>query len=78
MAKLKGPLFSLGAHGSLGSALTFSGRKSGEQVRFQKKQTDVETTARTTQRGFFQKAAGWWGELTSAEQNEWTSEGNNP
>lgn len=78
MAKLIGPLLSLEAHGTLGNALTFSKRSSGSQVRFQKKQTDIETTARTTQRGFFQTAVGWWHELTPVEQAEWHWEGNNP
>jgi len=76
MVKLSGPLLSLAAHGTVGAALTYSGRASGAQVRFQKKQADVATSARTTQRGFFQKAVGWWHELTPTEQGEWYAEGN--
>ncbi len=78
MAKLVGPLLSLDAHGSIGRELTFSARKSGSQVRFQKKQKDIETAARTIQRGYFQKAVGWWGDLTTDEKSQWAAEGNNP
>ena len=71
MAKLKGPLFSLDAHGTLGNALTFSSRRSGSQVRFQKKQTDFKSAPRAIQRGYFSMGMGWWGELTANEQAEW-------
>ena len=50
MAKLVAPLFSLTASGLVGPRLVFSGRKSGQQVRFQVAQKDVITPARTTQR----------------------------
>lgn len=71
MAKLTGPLLSLDAHGSVGRALTFSSRRSGSQVRFQKKQPDVITTARTTQRGFFEDGYAAWNTLNAAEQQQW-------
>ena len=74
---MSGPLLSIDAHGTLGEALTYSKRTSGAQVRFQKKQADVETAARTTQRSYFQMAVGWWHELTGTEQQEWEAEGNN-
>jgi len=69
MAKLTGPLFSQAASGTMGPRLTFSQRKSGQQVRFQRKQKDYVNTARTTQRGYFQTAAGWWSEMTAAEKS---------
>jgi len=78
MAKLVGPLFSLDAHGSVGRAITFSERRSGPQVRFQKKQVDTATPTRLTQRGYFSKAVDWWHKLTPSEQLEWREEGNNP
>ena len=71
MAKLKGPLFSFGASGSIGPRLTYSQRKSGPQVRFQKAQPDHNTAAQQTQRGFFQTAVSWWHELTGTEQDSW-------
>ncbi len=78
MTKLVAPLLSLDAHGTLGGALTYSKRSSGPQVRFQKKQRGLATSAQTIQRAFFQTAVGWWHELTPTEQEEWRTEGNNP
>lgn len=75
MTKLKGPLFSLDAHGTLGGVLTFSKRKIVKQVRFQRKQKDRVTASRTTQRGYFQTAVSWWHELTATEQNDWAAIG---
>jgi len=75
MAKLKGPLFSNDAHGTLGGVLTFSKRKLVKQVRFQKKQKDRITASRTTQRSYFTMAVSWWHKLTETEQEEWTSIG---
>jgi len=69
MAKIAGPLLSMAASGSMGPRLTFSQRKSGQQVRFQRAQTDVVTSTRTTQRGYFQTATGWWGEMTATEKS---------
>ncbi len=71
MAKLKGPLFSNVASGLLGPRLTFSQRKSGQQVRFQKAQTDVTTTDRTTQRYYFIEAYEQWNTLSPADQQQW-------
>lgn len=68
MAKLRGPLFSLQAHGTIAGALTFSERKKVSQVRFQKKQRDRITVPRTTQRGYFTTAFAWWHEMSSTEQ----------
>ena len=78
MAKLTGPLFSLNAKGSIGKELTFTDRRSGAQVRFQKKQTDISTPSRVINRGYFKTAVGWWHILTPSEQLEWKWEGNNP
>jgi lysophospholipase L1-like esterase len=66
MAKLKGPLFSLEAHGSIGDELTFSKRKSGNQVRFQRKQKDVITADRTIQRDAFKSAPAVWAILADS------------
>ena len=71
MAKTKGPLLSLSAHGSVGAELTFSTKKSGTQVRFQKKQKDLSTTARAIQRAYFAEANEHWLELNSEEQGQW-------
>ena len=59
------------ASGKIGERLVFSQRKSGQQVRFQRAQKDVETDARTTQREYYSTAVSWWKTLTSGEQREW-------
>lgn len=60
MAKLTFPLMSLSAHGTIAKNLTFSERKTGNQVRWQKKQKDVLTTARETQRNKFKSYREAW------------------
>ena len=54
------PLQSMAASGGFGKTLTFSTRKSGPQVRFQKKQKDVITAPRTAQRNKFLIACAMW------------------
>lgn len=71
MVKLKGPLLSLSAHGTIAGILTFSDRKSGSQVRFQRPQVDYLNAARAQQRFWFASAESWWHILTPAEQAEW-------
>ena len=71
MAKLTGPLYSQEASGSFGPRLTFSQRKSGQQVRFQRAQPDVTTSGRTVQRNYFIEAYGKWNTLSGAEQQQW-------
>jgi hypothetical protein len=44
MVKIKGPLFSESASGTVADCMTFSKRKSGQQVRFQRKQKPVLTS----------------------------------
>ena len=68
MAKTEGPLFSQDAHGTVADLLTFSARKSCKQVRFQKKQTDVITTARTEHRAVFLAAVAAWNLLNAGEK----------
>jgi hypothetical protein len=70
MAKTTGPLMSISAHGTMGGALTYSARKNVNQCRFQKKQHYTATTAQSTQRSYFQKATGWWSEMTTAEKSQ--------
>ena len=72
MAKISGPLLSLAARGSVGPRLTFSRRTSGQQVRFQRTQSDVTTSARTIQRDFFDDAVEKWNSLSANDQQEWT------
>ncbi len=72
MAKLKGPLFSLDAHGSFGPRLTFSSRASGSQVRVQRKQKDYENTARETVRNAYRWGIELWNSMPDEEKAYWT------
>jgi len=69
--KLTGPLFSLEASGSVGPRLTFSKRKSGQQVRFQRAQKDVITPKRTAQRLKFNQGLLLWNSLPDVEKHYW-------
>lgn len=70
MATIIGPLMSVTAHGSIGSRLTFSDRKTGQQVRFQNRQVDVKSVAQEAQRSDFLEAVAGWNALTESEQQE--------
>lgn len=69
MVKLSAPLHSLKAQGTVGTNLTFSERKSGSQVRWQKKQKDKITSARTIQRARFSLCLDSWGLYDFGVQN---------
>jgi hypothetical protein len=56
MAKLKAPLFSLGASGQLGKALVFFGWKGLNVVREHVVPANPKTTAQNTQRGYLTEA----------------------
>lgn len=71
MAKLKGPLFSVRASGSVGPRLAFSKRKSGPQVRYQKSQADAKTSAQQTERAYFDEARLMWVTLADADKTAW-------
>jgi hypothetical protein len=73
MAKLKGPLLSISAHGSIAKRITFSRRSTGNQVRYQKPNTDYNTPAQQTQRSLFLEALGKWNELTDEQQALWSA-----
>ncbi len=69
MPKIIGPLFSESASGSVSPVLTFSRRKSGQQVRYQRKQKDVLTADRITARSAYSMAVASWNLLSLAEKN---------
>ncbi len=71
MAKLKGPLLSIDAHGTIAGTLTYSKRKIVKQVRFQRKQKDSVTTDRTTNRTYFQEGITAWHTLTDEQKQTW-------
>ncbi len=51
--KVQGPLFSLEAHGTIGDLLTFSKRRTGQQVRYQRKQKDAQSVDQVSHRAKF-------------------------
>lgn len=71
MAKLKSPLFSLQARGSLGPRLTFCERPSGSHVRFQRAQYDYENAERQPIRQAFRLGIELWNYLPEAEKEYW-------
>ncbi len=71
MAKINGPLLSETARGKIAERLVFSLRSSGQQARFQSKQKDIITEARTTQRAIYLEAVSAWNILTNSEKQEW-------
>lgn len=60
MAKVVAPLFSQTASGTIGQRLTFSSRKTGQQVRFQKKNRYTRSFAQNYQRLSFLFATRGW------------------
>jgi hypothetical protein len=72
MAKLMAPLFSISAHGTVGGVLTYSKRKTANQVRFQQAQRDIETIPRSLQRIKFGASGGVWSNLTQEQKDELT------
>jgi hypothetical protein len=73
MAKVNSPLLSVKASGSVGTILTFSQRRTCQQVRYQRRQTDVISVDRTTQREKFKNAVKKWNELSSEEKTSWNT-----
>jgi len=69
--KISLPLMSADARGSIYSSLTFSVRKSGQQVRWQKKQKDVITPLRTAQRVKFNQGLLFWNSMPDNEKHYW-------
>jgi len=72
MVKIRGPLLSSAASGTVGPRLTFSRRSTGQQARFQRKQKDYVSAGRAQQRLWFSMAEAWWHELSQEERDEWT------
>lgn len=71
MAKIKSPLMSQSASGTIAGNITFSVRTSGQQVRFQKKQKDKITSLRSDHRTIFSSAITAWNLLTSTQKRSW-------
>jgi len=72
MAKVTSPLLSETASGTVGDLLTFSVRKSGQQVRFQRKQKDVFSERREEVRERYRAAVDAWQLLSAPEKRLYT------
>jgi len=72
MAKIKGPLMSVSAQGTIGERLTFSERKSGQQVRFQKAQIikDVGYKQLDNQ-ALYRLIYSYWSSFSDSEKAVW-------
>jgi hypothetical protein len=71
MAKIVGPLMSQEAHGLVGARLTFSKKKTGQQVRFQRSNIDLNSFDQKTNRAVYQDAVAEWNLLSTAEKDVW-------
>lgn len=69
MAKTTGPAMSIEARGSIGEGLTFSERKTGSQVRFQRKQKSPNTTLRAPVRLRYGQAVEAFRALTQEQKD---------
>ena len=65
MTKLKGPLFSVGAHGTLGDVLTFQGGASGPHVGKVPRHRDAGSGGQLSQRALFLAAVANWNGLSA-------------
>ena len=74
MAKIRGPLLSHEARGTIAEKLTFSVRSSGQQVRFQRKQKDVITASRESQREIYSDSVLAWNALSEEEKSYYIEE----
>ena len=68
MAKIKGPLMSVSASGSIAKRVTFSQRKTGQQARWQNPPKDVANDAQLAVRLKYIEACTAWGLLSDEEK----------
>lgn len=71
MVKLRGPLMSLDAHGSVSKIITYSRRKSGAQVRSYNKPGRVPSYAQRGQRRLTEFIVAQWQSLSDADKAGW-------
>lgn len=75
--KVKGPLLSLNAHGSLGDTITFSKRRSHIHVRNKQKQNRKITKLQAEHRKLIELCSLKWRNLSSSEQDDYNTLGGN-
>ena len=71
MAKVKGPLLSLQASGTIADAITFSKWKGVATARAKSTPTNPNTTAQQTQRTAFSNAVASWQAQDAATHTTW-------
>jgi hypothetical protein len=71
MPKLQGPLFSLGASGSIGKTLVFRKTRHGLTVQRWSKPTDPATDAQLPYRAYWSAARDAWRALEAADRATW-------
>lgn len=73
MVKLKGALLSQEAHGSIAKTITFSKRKSGQQVRRYNKPKVAASPAQRAQRRLTEFLVSQWQTMLPTQKAEWTA-----
>lgn len=73
MAKIKVPLLSLDARGTLSKAITYVKRKAQNIAEKKPEIIDVKSPAQLSWRHMYQKAVALWHALSAAEKEEWES-----
>jgi len=69
--KIKGPLLSLGAHGSIADILTFSKKRTGQQARKYNKPTGVPSGSQRSRRRLTEFLVAQWQNMTTAQKATW-------
>jgi hypothetical protein len=77
MAKARGPLFSIGASGTVADLLTFNPGKDSTNVRRTPKKYPPPTTPQQVMRAKMQDAATSWRALSPTDKAEWSTLANN-
>lgn len=73
MAKLRNPLFSIDAHGSIGKIITYSKRKSGNQVRSYTKPQKPPSAKQRGQRRLTQFLVAQWQNMSDGDKATWAT-----
>ena len=73
MAKVKGPLLSLSASGTIGDSMTFGKWKGVNTVRVKGTPTNPNTAAQLTQRTAFANAVASWKAQDQTTQTDWNN-----
>ena len=71
MAKTTGPLLSLDAHGSLSKLLTYSNKRTGQQVRKYNKPLAIPSALQRAQRRLTEFLVAHWQNMTTAQRATW-------